>query len=180
MKKSINLNPKGLKREEKNNDIIILSAIIIGVACILSLYTVNSALKLHRIKVSENTIQSEVNNLETGGLDNNLNDSLNEKNEKIKTLENSVKSFNSYEYLNGINKAYVSGITLESVSFNKGTINIEGETKDEGLISVFMENLRRNNLYKNIQLNLVNGTKGKSNSNEYNFTISISGGQNGN
>ncbi|MGL4849786.1 MAG: PilN domain-containing protein [Clostridium sp.] len=176
MKKSINLNPKGLKREEKNKDIIILSSIIIVVAVILCIYTANEALKLHKIKNTEATIQTEVNNLDTGDLNSNLNSSLNEKNEKIKTLENSIKSFDSYKYLNGINEADVEGIEMKNVLFNKGIINIEGTTKEENLISVFMQNLKQNKLYKNVELNLINVTKGKDNSNEYNFTISLSGG----
>ncbi|MGL4876326.1 MAG: PilN domain-containing protein [Clostridium sp.] len=180
MKKSINLNPKKLKNEDKNIDVIILLGVIIITACFLGLYVGNSALKLHKIRGVENTLQSEVNNLQTGNLNNNLNSSLSQKNEKIQTLENSIKGFNSYEYLNGIEKAYTEGIVIENVSFNKGIINLEGRTKNESLISMFIEKLKKNKLYKNVQLNLINKIAEEKNSEEYSFTITLNGGNNGN
>ena len=150
MRKRLNLNPKSIEKEKKKDSTIIY-VIIYGILTILLLlnaaiiYAENISLKDESTKLSSNVKGYKMDHQE-------YIDTYNEL-QREKTFVNKINEINKkgevWKDIKDIGNYVPSGICVNSMEFDSGKITLQGTSKTNSEVAVFLANLQMSNKYKN-------------------------------
>lgn len=150
MRKRLNLNPKSIEKEKKKDSTIIY-IIIYGILTILLLlnaaiiYAENISLKDESTKLSSNVKGYKMDHQE-------YIDTYNEL-QREKTFVNKINEINKkgevWKDIKDIGNYVPSGICVNSMEFDSGKITLQGTSKTNSEVAVFLANLQMSNKYKN-------------------------------
>ncbi|WP_317412463.1 PilN domain-containing protein, partial [Clostridium baratii] len=150
MRKRLNLNPKSIEKEKKKDSTIIY-AIIYGILTVLLLlnaaiiYAENISLKDESAKLSSSVKGYKMDHQE-------YIDTYNEL-QREKTFVNKINEINKksevWKDIKDIGNYVPSGISINSMEFDGGKITLQGISKTNSEVAVFLANLQMSNKYKN-------------------------------
>lgn len=150
MRKRLNLNPKSIEKEKKKDSTIIY-AIIYGILTVLLLlnaaiiYAENISLKDESAKLSSSVKGYKMDHQE-------YIDTYNEL-QREKTFINKINEINKkgevWKDIKDIGNYVPSGISINSMKFDSGKITLQGISKTNSEVAVFLANLQMSNKYKN-------------------------------
>ncbi|MDU1053133.1 PilN domain-containing protein [Clostridium baratii] len=150
MRKRLNLNPKSIEKEKKKDSTIIY-AIIYGILTILLLlnaaiiYAENISLKDESTKLSSSVKGYKMDHQE-------YIDTYNEL-QREKTFVNKINEINKkgevWKDIKDIGNYVPSGISINSMQFDNGKITLQGISKTNSEVAVFLANLQMSSKYKN-------------------------------
>ncbi|WWU66228.1 PilN domain-containing protein [Clostridium baratii] len=150
MRKRLNLNPKSIEKEKKKDSTIIY-AIIYGILTVLLLlnaaiiYSENISLKDESAKLSSSVKGYKMDHQE-------YIDTYNEL-QREKTFVNKINEINKkgevWKDIKDIGNYVPSGISINSMEFDSGKITLQGISKTNSEVAIFLANLQMSNKYKN-------------------------------
>ncbi|KJU73002.1 PilN domain-containing protein [Clostridium baratii] len=150
MRKRLNLNPKSIEKEKKKDSTIIY-AIIYGILTVLLLlnaaiiYAENISLKDESAKLSSSVKGYKMDHQE-------YIDTYNEL-QREKTFVNKINEINKkgevWKDIKDIGNYVPSGISINSMEFDSGKITLQGISKTNSEVAIFLANLQMSNKYKN-------------------------------
>ncbi|MGG7325802.1 PilN domain-containing protein [Clostridium baratii] len=150
MRKRLNLNPKSIEKEKKKDSTIIY-AIIYGILTVLLLlnaaiiYAENISLKDKSAKLSSSVNGYKMDHQE-------YIDTYNEL-QREKTFVNKINEINKksevWKDIKDIGNYVPSGISINSMKFDSGKITLQGISKTNSEVAIFLANLQMSNKYKN-------------------------------
>ena len=150
MRKRLNLNPKSIEKEKKKDSTIIY-AIIYGILTVLLLlnvaiiYAENISLKDKSAKLSSSVNGYKMDHQE-------YIDTYNEL-QREKTFVNKINEINKksevWKDIKDIGNYVPSGISINSMEFDSGKITLQGISKTNSEVAIFLANLQMSNKYKN-------------------------------
>lgn len=150
MRKRLNLNPKSIEKEKKKDSTIIY-AIIYGILTVLLLlnaaiiYAENISLKDESAKLSSSVKGYKMDHQE-------YIDTYNEL-QREKTFVNKINEINKksevWKDIKDIGNYVPSGISINSMKFDSGKITLQGISKTNSEVAIFLANLQMSNKYKN-------------------------------
>ena len=150
MRKRLNLNPKSIEKEKKKDSTIIY-AIICGILTVLLLlnvaiiYAENISLKDKSAKLSSSVKGYKIDHQE-------YIDTYNEL-QREKTFVNKINEINKksevWKDIKDIGNYVPSGISINSMKFDSGKITLQGISKTNSEVAIFLANLQMSNKYKN-------------------------------
>lgn len=150
MRKRLNLNPKSIEKEKKKDSTIIY-AIIYGILTVLLLlnaaiiYAENISLKDESAKLSSSVKGYKMDHQE-------YIDTYNEL-QREKTFINKINEINKkgevWKDIKDIGNYVPSGISINSMKFDSGKITLQGISKTNSEVAIFLANLQMSNKYKN-------------------------------
>ena len=150
MRKRLNLNPKSIEKEKKKDSTIIY-AIIYGILTVLLLlnaaiiYAENISLKDESAKLSSSVNGYKMDHQE-------YIDTYNEL-QREKTFVNKINEINKksevWKDIKDIGNYVPSGISINSMKFDSGKITLQGISKTNSEVAIFLANLQMSNKYKN-------------------------------
>lgn len=150
MRKRLNLNPKSIEKEKKKDNTIIY-AIIYGILTVLLLlnaaiiYAENISLKDESAKLSSSVKGYKMDHQE-------YIDTYNEL-QREKTFINKINEINKkgevWKDIKDIGNYVPSGISINSMKFDSGKITLQGISKTNSEVAIFLANLQMSNKYKN-------------------------------
>ncbi|MGG7159965.1 PilN domain-containing protein [Clostridium baratii] len=150
MRKRLNLNPKSIEKEKKKDSTIIY-AIIYGILTVLLLlnaaiiYAENISLKDESAKLSSSVKGYKMDHQE-------YIDTYNEL-QREKKFVNKINEINKkgevWKDIKDIGNYVPSGISINSMEFDSGKITLQGISKTNSEVAIFLANLQMSNKYKN-------------------------------
>ncbi|AQM59480.1 PilN domain-containing protein [Clostridium baratii] len=150
MRKRLNLNPKSIEKEKKKDSTIIYASIygILTVLLLLNaaiIYAENISLKDESAKLSSSVKGYKMDHQE-------YIDTYNEL-QREKTFVNKINEINKkgevWKDIKDIGNYVPSGISINSMEFDSGKITLQGISKTNSEVAIFLANLQMSNKYKN-------------------------------
>lgn len=160
MRKRLNLNPKSIEKEKKKDGTIIYAIIYCVLAALLLLnagiiYAENSSLKDESAKLSSSVKSYKIDHQE-------YIDTYNEL-QREKTFVNKINEINKkgevWKDIKDIGKYVPSGISINLMQFDNGKITLQGISKTNSEVAVFLANLQMSSKYKNASVLNMGDTK---------------------
>lgn len=160
MRKRLNLNPKSIEKEKKKDGTIIYAIIYCVLAALLLLnaaiiYFENISLKDESAKLSSSVKGYKIDHQE-------YIDTYNEL-QREKTFVNKINEINKkgevWKDIRDIGNYVPSGISIDSMQFDNGKIVLQGISKTNSEVAVFLANLQMSNKYKNASVLNMGDTK---------------------
>lgn len=160
MRKRLNLNPKSIEKEKKKDGTIIYAIIYCVLAALLLLnagiiYFENISLKDESAKLSSSVKGYKIDHQE-------YIDTYNEL-QREKTFVNKINEINKkgevWKDIRDIGNYVPSGISIDSMQFDNGKIVLQGISKTNSEVAVFLANLQMSSKYKNASVLNMGDTK---------------------
>ncbi|OPF51294.1 hypothetical protein BH721_02670 [Clostridium baratii] len=160
MRKRLNLNPKSIEKEKKKDGTIIYAIIYCVLAALLLLnaaiiYFENISLKDESAKLSSSVKGYKIDHQK-------YIDTYNEL-QREKTFVNKINEINKkgevWKDIRDIGNYVPSGISIDSMQFDNGKIVLQGISKTNSEVAVFLANLQMSNKYKNASVLNMGDTK---------------------
>ena len=160
MRKRLNLNPKSIEKEKKKDGTIIYAIIYCVLAALLLLnagiiYFENISLKDESAKLSSSVKGYKIDHQE-------YIDTYNEL-QREKTFVNKINEINKkgevWKDIRDIGNYVPSGISIDSMQFDSGKIVLQGISKTNSEVAVFLANLQMSSKYKNASVLNMGDTK---------------------
>lgn len=160
MRKRLNLNPKSIEKEKKKDGTIIYAIIYCVLAVLLLLnaaiiYFENISLKDESAKLSSSVKGYKIDHQE-------YIDTYNEL-QREKTFVNKINEINKkgevWKDIRDIGNYVPSGISIDSMQFDNGKIVLQGISKTNSEVAVFLANLQMSSKYKNASVLNMGDTK---------------------
>lgn len=160
MRKRLNLNPKSIEKEKKKDGTIIYAIIYCILALLLLLnagviYAGNISLKDESSKLSSSVKGYKMDHQE-------YIDTYNEL-QREKTFVNKINEINKkgevWKDIKDIGNYVPSGISINSMKFDSGKITLQGISKTNSEVAIFLANLQMSSKYKTASLSNMGDTK---------------------
>ena len=160
MRKRLNLNPKSIEKEKKKDGTIIYVIIyaILTVLLLLNagvIYAENISLKDESAKLSSSVNGYKMDHQE-------YIDTYNEL-QREKTFVNKINEINKkgevWKDIKDIGNYVPSGISINSMKFDSGKITLQGISKTNSEVAIFLANLQMSSKYKNASLSNMGDTE---------------------